>query len=277
VPPNSTVPGTIAKPQLLSMDSSAIRFVDGSSVTEVDTVLLGIGYDLKVPFLTEGGLLEIVPPAKAPKKEHEDHLSTNTRYIRPLHNHVLSLSSDYPLGALYFIGLPHLTFSAACYMSQSIFAAHTIANSTLLNTHNNTLLSPHESRQEYWTILRNQEEDFRLRGLDPYYEGHRFSRNKHESQDYEDDIIDWLKERGVTGLPESQYVEGWRRRAAANHGLVSTAWKRIKAMGKAEEQKWLRGVRTEKQWIDLLDRLALWSKETGLMGNVTSAFRPPFI
>ena len=126
-------------------------------------------------------------------------------------------------------------------------------------------------------MLLDRENNFRSRGLDPFYEGHRFSHTVEEGQDYEDNMIEWLKERGVTGLPEGPYVEAWRRRARVDHFPITLAWQKIEVMGETEKRKWLKGVRTEDQWVVVLDKLALWSKETSLMENVTSALRLGFI
>jgi len=241
------------------MSDSLITFADGSSVSEVNTVLLAIGYDMKIPFLTEGDTLAVIPPTSTGKRD-DKHLTTNTRYIRPLYNHFLSLSSAYPIGSLYIIGLPELAFAASCGTVQSTFAAHTIANPTLLNIHNNTLLSPTQSRQEYLNALHRREHILRKGGRNPDWEGHRFSGYAQEAQDYEEDLIEWLKVRGVIGLPEGNYVEPWRRRARDHYFEIIGAWRKIETLGEDVKRRWLEGVETIEQWVGVMDRLAEWSK-----------------
>jgi hypothetical protein len=250
------------------MNSSSIIFADGSSVSDVDDIILGIGYDLKFPFLTSGGHLPIVPVPRDPR-EHADHdLSTNLRYIRPLHEHVLSLSSKYPLGSLYFIGLVTLTYYAANDMAQAMFMAHTLANPTLLRMHNGSLTRSQDARQKYLDLLRTKEDSLRAQGFNPDVEGHHFPGPVKGAQDYQDVLVEWLKERGVQGLPEDGFVEQWRRRAGAIHFDIGNAWRKVEALG--EQQKWLEGVTTEEEWAQLMERLVDWYKQDSFMVESSS-------
>ena len=81
----------------------AIVFVDGSQAFDVDVVILGTGYDLRVPFLEASG--EITMKPKSTKRDRG--LTTNLRYLFPLRQHIFSLSASYPTNALAFIWRPN--------------------------------------------------------------------------------------------------------------------------------------------------------------------------
>lgn len=241
----------------MRMNCTSVTFMDGSAISDVDSVILANGFDLKYPFLTLGNELAVVPIPDDPAQHDDDHLSTNLRYIRPLHEHVLSLSSQHPLGSLYFVGLTTQTYYAANDVAQSLFVAHTIANPDLLNIHNKTLLPPNRARQEYLRILRSREDTLRAHGVNPDIQGHQ---SWGSPLDYQNDMVEWLKERGVKGLPDGEYVEPWRKEAHDNRLYIVDAWHKIVALGPREEQKWLEGVRTESDWAELMRRLAEWSR-----------------
>lgn len=43
-----------------------------------------------------------------------------------------------------------------------------------------------------------------------------------------------------------------------NYGALKRGWKRIEAIG--DEAEWLKGVRSEKQWSDLMKRVNNWQE-----------------
>ncbi|KAF9219777.1 FAD/NAD(P)-binding domain-containing protein [Gyrodon lividus] len=230
------------KPEISYFTSDAVVFADNSRARDVESVILGTGYDLRIPFLENGG--EVLVKSKS--NERDDRVLTNNyRYLFPLHNHIFSLSPSYPTNALAFIGLPILVANCPSDSAQSIYAAHIIANASLLG-----------SREELLEELDSNENDLRLRGYDPYYIGHRMVDGS--TFDYQDGLINYLKKRGAIPDDGTNFVEDWRREAGAYQHL-KRGWKRVGELG--QEEAWLRGVKTEAEWADLMSRLNQWQKE----------------
>ncbi|KAF8835802.1 FAD/NAD(P)-binding domain-containing protein [Paxillus ammoniavirescens] len=230
------------KPEISYFTSDAVVFADGSRVHDVDSVILGTGYDLRIPFLENNG--QVLVKSKASKRD-DRVLTTNLRYLFPLHEHIFSLSSSYPTNALAFIGLPILVASCPSDFAQSIYAAHIIANGSLL-----------DSREELLKELDASEDDLRMRGYDPYYIGHRMVDGS--TFDYQDGLINRLKERGAIPDDGTNFVAEWRREAGT-YQYLRRGWKRVEELG--EQRTWLRGVETEAEWADLMRRLNQWQKE----------------
>ncbi|KAI6042042.1 hypothetical protein EDC04DRAFT_2663411 [Pisolithus marmoratus] len=240
-PPREVPKGPVEmKPEISHFTSDDIVFKDGSTAQDVNTVLLSTGYDLRVPFLEEGGEL-IVRPGSNETDEHR--LTTNLRYLFPLHKHIFSLAASYPTNALAFIGLPVLVLSCPSDIAQSIYATSIIANSSLL-----------VSRAELLSQLADSEEDLRRRGYDPYYIGHKMVNAS--TYDYQDSLIEALRSKG--GLPQqnTSFVEPWRREGVDYLHRVRRGWKRLEALGQALE--WLEGVESEEEWADLMRRVNAW-------------------
>jgi hypothetical protein len=254
----------VPKPQISHLDKLGVHFVDNSSLSDIDTIILATGYQVKYPFLTNGGNLPVVPVVGLTQERNATHLSTNLRYIYPLHEHVLSLSSEYPLGSLYFIGLPTYVFNAPDDRTQSLFAAHTIANSSLLYIHHNRSVSPNRARQEFLNNLYRREDLLRSHGINPDLEGHGLRNPEQTASQHQEKLVEWLKERGVGGLPKGAFVEPWRRRVRDNILTLSAAWRRIEALGEKEVKKWVGAATTEEEWVDVLDRLTEWGKKSNL-------------
>ncbi|KAF9234989.1 hypothetical protein BU15DRAFT_89735 [Melanogaster broomeanus] len=230
------------KPEISNFTSDAVVFADGSRAHDVDAVILGTGYDLRIPFLEDGGEALVKPKSS---KRDDRVLTTNLRYLFPLHQHVFSLSSSYPTNALAFIGLPIFVANCPSDFAQSIYAAHIIANGSLLG-----------SREELLKELDASEDELRSRGYDPYYIGHRLVDGS--SFDYQDSLIDYLKERKAIPDDGTNFVEDWRREAGTFQHL-KRGWHRVEELG--EQGTWLQGVETEKDWADLMKRLDQWQKE----------------
>ena len=152
-------------------------------------------------------------------------------------------------------------------MAQSLFVAQTIANPSLLNPNRKASTSSRKQRQALLDRLREQEASLRAQGVNPDVDGHQFIGRVGIEHDYQDDLIEWLRERGALGLPEGRFVEPWRRRALLKHQTLIDAWKKIESRG--EDGKWLRGVETEEEWANMLDRLAKWAlNHTEAQGDV---------
>ncbi|KAF8449472.1 hypothetical protein L210DRAFT_3389535 [Boletus edulis BED1] len=230
------------KPEIAHFSPEAIVFADGSRALDVDVVILGTGYDLRVPFLETTGEIAVKP-----QSHRRDHgLTTNLRYLFPLHQHIFSLSASYPTNALAFIGLPILISNCPSDVAQSVYAARVIANASLLGP-----------REQLLAALDVREDELRSRGYDPYYIGHRMVLHG-SSFDYQDELIENLKAQGAIPDDGTKYVESWRREAR-DYQYVKRGWKRVEELG--QEREWLRGVETEAEWADLMKRLDEWEKE----------------
>lgn len=173
-------PGAIIKPEISHFTAEGIVFVDGT-IADPDVVLLGTGYLQKKPFLEDPGFLRVDPSART-NASVLDALVTNTKYIFPLHRHILSLDPRYPLNALAFIGLPTAIANCPSDIAQSLFAAHVIANVDIL-----------PPRAQLLQELAEYEDTVRAQGLDPYINGHKMLDGK--SSDYQDELVDFLREQ----------------------------------------------------------------------------------
>lgn len=211
----------------------------------MDALILGTGYELRVPFLENSGSIKLDPTANS-NKSTNGGLVTNLRYLFPLHQHIVSLCPSWPQNALTFIGLPIIISNCPSDIAQSLYAAHLIASPELF-----------PPREELLADLARHEEDLREHGWDPYYVGHRLVGNGTRF-DYQDDVVEYLKERGAIPRDDKRYVEGWRR-DANDYVYLKRAWARVEELGAQEE--WLRGVATEAEWADLMYRLNEWQKK----------------
>jgi hypothetical protein len=81
----------IAKPEISHFMHSAIIFKDRTSASDIDALLLGTGYDLRMSFLEDDHALNIDLLARA-NESYTQGLAANLRYTFPLHRHILSLS-----------------------------------------------------------------------------------------------------------------------------------------------------------------------------------------
>ncbi|KAG8955228.1 hypothetical protein FRC03_011275 [Tulasnella sp. 419] len=252
---NATLPNT--KPEISHLNSTSIIFVDGSSITTPDSIILATGYELRYPFLSS----MLTRPIHRQPSSYNSELSTNMRYIRPLHEHILSLSSKHRLGSLYFVGLPTRLSSAGSDAAQALFIANTIANPAML-----------PSRDSLLAALIEHEASLLADGFDPEVVGHTMLRTDTAGQKYQEQLIEWLRERGAStrdGLPEGKYIPGWRRLAADNLMTLRRAWRKVESLGEHEVRSWLEGIQTEDEWGDLMSRLIAWN-DCNHCGNDTA-------
>ncbi|TFY66911.1 hypothetical protein EVG20_g4167 [Dentipellis fragilis] len=258
--PFPDIPGAEFKPRIQHFTERAVIFEDNSTLEHIDTVILGTGYENRIPFLTAGGHLNVIPGQSVPLPQEPEstHLSTNLRYIRPVYQHVLSLDTSYPLGALYFIGLPIFVANAISDTAQALFVAHTLADPSLL-----------ESRDTLLADLHAQEARLRAAGLDPAYIGHRLVGDTGAAQ-YQDGLVAYLQARGRGGwpnipVPGQRFTDEWRTFGRNETLFLRKAWMRVEEYGQESMDKWLDGVETEEEWADLMVRLVKWEerKEEG--------------
>ncbi|KAF8311121.1 uncharacterized protein EI90DRAFT_3097979, partial [Cantharellus anzutake] len=247
----------IRKARLSHFTRDAVHFEDGSFETDIDSVILATGYELRVPFLEVGGSLIYDPTVTSRNTTHihpPPHLplTSNGPYVRPLYRHTMSLSSQFPPTALFVLSFARHPPPQATAVAQSIFATRLIANPALVDPHRIKLL---RELEEYEERLRNI-------GLNPDVSGHRlvdWNHDYQESSNFQESLINFLMERNVTRLPlrgsNHTYVEDWRRRMDTNPSLVVTNknWLELEARGETEAL--LRGREKEEDWIELLDCL----------------------
>ncbi|RDB28563.1 Senecionine N-oxygenase [Hypsizygus marmoreus] len=235
--------GVYLKADISHFTSNAVVFKDGTS-SVVDVVLLGTGYEMRKPFLDKGGVL-VTDRSAHSNESYPGKLVTNTQYIFPLHQHILSLSSSYPLNALAFIGLPSFIANCPSDIAQSLYVTHAILNEHLL-----------PSRSDLLRDLAEHEQRLRRDGYDPYSIGHRLPPGT--SSDYQDNLVSYLKEQGAIPDDGKKYVEEWRR-DILSYGYLRRGWQRIESLGTQDE--WLEGVETEEQWAKLMERVNRWQQE----------------
>ncbi|CCL99460.1 uncharacterized protein FIBRA_01478 [Fibroporia radiculosa] len=248
---SSPAPGAtvVPKPRISHFTHDAIIFEDGSVLRDVDAVLLGTGYEFRVPFLCSPHASTMdTDPYTHSTSPTAGKLTSNLRYIFPLHRHIFSIVPNFPPTALAFVGLPVLIANAPSDAAQGMFVAHAIANASLL-----------PSQDEMMQELLEHEAILRARGYDPYRVGHRLLGGDTEAQDYQDQLVEYLKKHGVLPDDGKKYVEDWRRFARLDSQLLARAWKRVEQL--REEAYWLAGVATEAEWADLMYRLADWQRD----------------
>ncbi|KZV69872.1 FAD/NAD(P)-binding domain-containing protein [Peniophora sp. CONT] len=272
---NFTVPvGCQERPRISQVHANGIvRFMDGSWARDIDSIILSIGYDRRVPFLTAGEFLKVVDDHTNDTKE----LATNNRYLRPLYEHTLSLDPRYPLGALYFNGLLYYNPTGMCNYAQGIFAAYTIADPTLLGSHN-------DSRELLYDAMLRREQCVRASHGDPLLVGHRPVGYRNcantKSPFFEDEMINYLKDRGLAGRPgvPADGVSYTDPRREAMHSIsfdLSTAWKNMVSEGEDCVHCWVKGRETQEDWYDTMESLAVWwkaKKRKALHGLLESTF-----
>ncbi|KAI0917566.1 hypothetical protein AcW1_007265 [Taiwanofungus camphoratus] len=248
---DSPAPGAqvIPKPHIAYFTADSIVFVDGSTLTDVDAIVLATGYENRVPFLSPPHAVSMLTdPYTTANSTTARALTNNLRYIFPLHRHIFSIAPTHPPTALAFIGLPVLIANCPSDIAQSLFVAHALANASIL-----------PSREEMLDELVARETNYRLKGYDPYLVGHRLVGGDTEAQDYQDNLVEYLKEKNAIYDNGKKYVEPWRRWARLQSALMARGWQRVLEQG--EEAQWLDGVETEDDWAELMSRLVEWQTE----------------
>ncbi|KDQ62147.1 hypothetical protein JAAARDRAFT_121811 [Jaapia argillacea MUCL 33604] len=259
VNPQPPVPGSIRKPRISHFTPTSIEFTDNTTIhTSPSTpisILLGTGYELRIPFLSPS-TLTVSPTINSSTTS----LTTNLRYIRPLYRHILSLDSRMPTNALAFVGLPVWIANAPSDYAQGLFIAHAIANHGTWPT-----------RQEMYRELEEVwEADLVEKGIDPFHNGHRFP-TEGSAEDYQDSLITFLRSTSPIPLPpttSNPYVESWRRRGRDAAFLMRRGWLRAETLGIEEE--FIKGAVNEEDWARVMKRLEEWeAEEEGKEGFVS--------
>jgi hypothetical protein len=87
--------------------------------------------------------------------------------------------------------------------------------------------------------------------------------NQSASSDYQDDLISFLRSKNVPLPPHLShpYVEPWRRSARDDAELLRKGWKRVVEKGEGEIGKWVGGAESERDWVEVMDRLREWERK----------------
>ncbi|KAI0642999.1 FAD/NAD-P-binding domain-containing protein [Trametes meyenii] len=249
-PNTEPTPGAnvIPKPRISHFTNDSIVFEDGTSLEDVDSLILGTGYEFRVPLLSKSDTpILAVDPDTTFNSTTAPTLISNLRYIFPLYRHIFSLAPGLPATALAFIGLPVLVANCPSDIAQSLLVAHALADPSILPNRAGALAD-----------LVAREETLRGEGLDPYYVGHRLISPSETDHDYQDSLVEYLKDVGALPKDTPKFVEEWRRLGRAQSRLLGRGWERAVQLG--QDREWLDGVETEAQWADLLTRLAEWQQ-----------------
>ncbi|KAL0565817.1 hypothetical protein V5O48_016202 [Marasmius crinis-equi] len=253
-----------AKPTISHFNFTSVIFSDGSSLESVDAVISATGYQYLVPFLTRApsdsnaNSVFVTSPDTDRNCTTATSLITNTRYIFPLYQHIFSLSPNLPPTALSFVGLPVLIANCPSDVAQALLLSHALADPSVL-----------PSRQRMLEDLIKRENHLRSLGYDPYQVGHKLVGGDTEAQDYQDELVEYLKTKKKLPDDGKKFVEQWRRDSRKYSFLLKRAWDRVVAIG--EEDAWLDGVESEDQWADMMTRLAKWQEEWEEGGGIDIA------
>ena len=283
--PTWKVPGTVYKSRTKGFTASSVQFEDGTEVSDVEVVILATGYNYRFPFLDPSDPYN-QPSGELPansrrvivttnasahsRSEGERRLTTNLNYLFPIDRHIVSLSSLHPLNALFFIGLPFPGANGLNGIAQSIFAGHLI-------THPDRVYpTSHITGQRGWNetfarelLFKNLtafENGLASEGFDIYRLGHRMNFGLYTDAEYQDSLIVHLRTQGLVPSHDGGYifVEPWRTRVRGKIFELRKIWKEIESRGEEEVRRWLDGVETEEEWVDLMDRLLEWGEEHGI-------------
>jgi hypothetical protein len=241
-------------PVVASLNATSVLLVNGTALHDVDALVLATGYELRIPFLSaphSSAIREIQPQERVPDSRHAQTLVTNQRYLYPLHAHVLSLSPALPPAALAVIGLPMGVANCFSDSAQALYAAHAIANASVL-----------PPREDLLDELVAEEAQLAAIGHDVYVRGARLTAWPAHSHDYADALVQRLRERGALP-PGAPYTDAWRRWAWNRPilGLSTRAWQRIRALGPDEELRWTADAHSEEDWVRVMQRVAKWQEQ----------------
>lgn len=120
--------------------------------------------------------------------------------------------------------------------------------------------------------LKSKETRMRTHGLDPYSIGHRMVRIDGDggldsaAHDYQDSLFEFLKERKAVPDEGRAFVEKWRRWVQQEAVVLCAAWQHVESLGDHAVDAWLRGVKTEEEWMHLMKRLVRWELDQSARG-----------
>lgn len=256
---NRTIPGVLYKPALTAfLPSGEVLFADNSTLSGIDTVVLATGYSFLIPLLTEGDHLDVVRTFPSSSPDHA--LATNGRGLRPVWQHLLSLDAAYPLGALWFVGLPVPIANGISAAAEALFIGHALADPELL-----------PSRATLLAEVSEREEHLSREGLDPAVVGHHLVAIRGNEDDpgvqYQEGLIRRLRSAGHWPAG-ANITEGWRQLGRGNAYALKDAWKRIEKEGEESVHRWIGGARSEEEWADVMRRLVEWQKGLGQVASV---------
>ncbi|KAH7100361.1 FAD/NAD(P)-binding domain-containing protein [Auriculariales sp. MPI-PUGE-AT-0066] len=248
--------GVEGVPRIANLHNGIVTLQDGTELSDVTSILLATGYEIRMPFLAASGLIEDAYGAAPP-----DRLSTSTNYVHPLYEHSLSLDHRYPLGALYFISLMTYNARGSTNTGQALFAAYTMADPTLLDT-----------RDNYYAALKRREAAVRAEGYDPARIGHRPGIGYGPlfghlgDGPHQDLLVHALRSRrpelaGYPGIPPFgiNFTEQWRAYGIDHFMDVLEGWNYgTRTYGAQWEKDMVSGQRTEADYVETFHRFVDW-------------------
>ncbi|KAK4700206.1 hypothetical protein P7C70_g6043, partial [Phenoliferia sp. Uapishka_3] len=253
--------GTIVKPRISHFTPESIHFVDGSTLSAAKvTIYLATGYKLLAPFLTSDLIVthhSAPPPAKK--------LSTNERYIRPLHLDLFSAGdADIPVNRLAFIGISYFVAAAANAYAQGLYVGHAIAQKDFLPNHEDVLKE-----------VEDREKGVRKAGFDPFKIGHKFTAPG-DAEAYQNHFISLIRQRSQIALPpylsnpKDDFVEKWRVDWRAKGLKLGSTWLKAVEKGVAGQKRFTSETGTEEDWVRAMEALEAWGEEEAVVDSSLS-------
>ena len=246
--------------RLTSLTNGVVTLKDGTTLPDVDAIILATGYSLEVPFLTAGRLMDLVNSSDT---QPDTRLTTNGRYIHPLYEHTVSLDARYPPGALYFNSIMTYGPLGGTNFGQALFTAYTLANPSLLGT-----------RDELLAGLKKREALIREKGIEPGRLGHKPQPGygdflgHHGDGPFQDQLVHTLRDRGLAGYPGIpeigfNFTETWRMWMISHNKDIVVGWhhRLLEEGNDAWEQEYVGGQRTEADYLDAMRRFVDWWAE----------------
>ncbi|KAF8337873.1 uncharacterized protein EI90DRAFT_3118307 [Cantharellus anzutake] len=250
--------------RLTHFEEDAVCFDGGTGCKDdIDSVILAIGYETKIPFLMTGGaLMEHRESVSCDTSDIDDpKLSTNGNYIRPLYKHTMSLSSDFPPDSLFILGLPRDFPPALLAVAQSIFATRVIKDKSLVDRDALFRELVYEEKRQC-SKCEGQEERCKF---DPFQLGHRLVEvaERDEFNVLMNGLIDVLKQKCATELPPlpgtgDRFVDDRRLRVNRRSMIprIKCYWDNLED---DEREKLLKGRVNEDAWFKLVNDLIVLS------------------
>lgn len=207
------VKGTVTKPRISHFTLHEVVFVDGTTISSSSvSILLATGYELLAPYLKNLSVGTLKPSTT--------ELTTNKKYIRPLHHTLFAADSRIPTNALAFIALPFFIANAPTAYLQGLFIGHAYAD------RDGEFLPPLETILK---DLKEREDVVRADGFEPLEVGNLLY---HPAQPiaYHELLFTLLRTRSKIPLPpylshRTHFVEEWRK-VGPKFFFLRKAWKR---------------------------------------------------
>ncbi|KAH9042592.1 hypothetical protein EDB85DRAFT_2226217 [Lactarius pseudohatsudake] len=219
-------------------------FEDGTSLPQIDTVLLATGYELRIPFLPSIRNTTLSTPL--PDPDDCDALTNNGRYLRPLFRHVLSLAPTHAPSRPRLHRPPHLgrkrhiRLCAGPRRRAGPRRSRRPPRSSPTSAHRKP-----RSTTQHASDTASAAEAPRIR-----------TRSSRSSR--------IVGARAAAVPPRgTRFTEPWREFATSETMRLRRAWLELEARGEDQVRKWLGTVERgdEAEWAELMVRLVEWYED----------------